>query len=335
MRVIVEAGGTTRRRFLGGLAAAAGLPSIAFAQAGRGIPVAVLFYIGPVASAELRAKLVREDLAADGLVEGKDFALAMKVAGSNDELPRLSSELVQPGVAVVLAVGPAALRAARAATAILPIVALDLETDPIKTGLAASLAHPDGNVTGLFFDFPEFSGKLLELLGEARPGLSRIAALWDPTSGPVQIEAARAAASSRNMQLQTLEVADLAKLPEAFAAAEAGQAQGLLVLSSPLFSSISGIRPVAELAAQHKLAGITLFPEFAQSGGLMGYGPSVTDLYHQAGGLVAKVLRGEKPADLPLERPSRYRLVINLKAAKALGLSLSPSLVARADEVIE
>jgi len=335
VRVVVGAGQTTRRSFIGALALAASLPAISFAQTGRGVPGVVLFYTGPVASAELRAKLIREDLAADGLVEGKDFTLTMKVADSKDELPRLSSELVQPGVAVVLAIGPAALRAARATTAILPIVALDLETDPIKTGLAASLAHPGGNVTGLFFDFPEFSGKLLELLGEARPGLSRIAALWDPTSGPVQIEAAKAAALSRNIQLQTLEVADLAKLPEAFAAAEAGQAQGLLVLSSPLFSSISGIEPVAELAAQHKLAGITLFPEFAQSGGLRGYGPSVTDLYHQAGGLVAKVLRGEKPADLPLERPSRYRLVINLKAAKALGLSLPPSLMARADDVIE
>jgi len=214
-------------------------------------------------------------------------------------------------------------------------VAVDLETDPVREGLAQSLAHPGGNLTGLFFDFPEFSGKLLELLNEARPGLTRIAALWDPASGPVQIEAARAAAVARNMRLQTLEVSDLAKLPEAFAAAEAEQAQGLLVLSSPLFSSISGIKPVAELAARHKLAAITFFPEFAKSGGLMGYGPSVTDLYHQAGGLVAKVLRGEKPADLPLERPSRYQLVINLKAAKAFGLALPPSLVARADDVIE
>jgi putative ABC transport system substrate-binding protein len=205
----------------------------------------------------------------------------------------------------------------------------------VKTGLAKSLAHPGGNVTGLFFDFPEFSGKLLELLTEAKPGLSRVAALWDPASGPVQMEAAKASAAARNISLHILEVGDLAKLPEAFATAEAARAQGLLVLSSPLFSSISGIKPVAEFAASHRLAGIALFPEFAQSGGLLGYGPSVTDLYHQAGGLVAKVLRGEKPADIPLERPSRYRLTINLKAAKALGLEISPSLVARADDVVE
>jgi putative ABC transport system substrate-binding protein len=324
-----------RRAFLAGLVTAIGLPRIALAQAGKAVPEVVLFYTGPVASAELRAKLTREDLAADGLVEGKDFTLSVKVAGSNDELPRLSGELVRPGVAAILAIGPAALRAAHATTSILPIVALDLETDPVKTGMAASLAHPGGNVTGLFFDFPEFSGKLLELLNEARPGLSRVAALWDPNSGPVQIEAARASAAARNIRLQTLEITNLGKLPEAFAAAAAEQAEGLLVLSSPLFSSISGIKPVAELAAQHKLAGVSLFPEFAQSGGLMGYGPSVTDLYHQASGLLARVLRGDKPADLPLERPSRYRLIINMKAAKALGLSLPPSLIVRADDVIE
>jgi putative ABC transport system substrate-binding protein len=322
-----------RRVFIAGLASAVWLLPRALAQSAA--PEVVLFYTGPRESAELRARLIREDLAASGLLEGKNFALTMKVATRNDELARLASELVRPGVAVVLAIGPAALRAAAATSGIVPIVALDLETDPVKTGLAKSLAHPGGNVTGLFFDFPEFSGKLLELLGEARPGISRVAALWDPASGPVQMEAANVSAAARNIRLQILEVGDLVKLPEVFAAAEAGQAQGLLVLSSPLFSSISGIKPVAELAASHRLAGVALFPEFAQSGGLLGYGPSVTDLYHQAGGLVAKVLRGEKPADIPLERPSRYRLTVNLKAAKALGLELPPSLLARADDVIE
>jgi len=324
-----------RRAFVAGLAATVGFLPKALAQPAGGVPEIVLFYTGPVESAELRARLIREDLAAKGLVEGKDFKLNLSAAGKNDDLPRLASALVHPGVAVVLAVGPSALRAAAATSAIVPIVALDLETDPVKTGLAKSLAHPGGNVTGLFFDFPEFSGKLLELLGEAKPGLARVAALWDPASGPVQMEAAKASAAARNIRLQILEVGDLARLDDAFAAAKADQAQGLLVLSSPLFSSISGIKPVAELAASHRLAGIALFPEFAQSGGLLGYGPSVTDLYHQAGGLVAKVLRGEKPADIPLERPSRYRLTINLKAAKALGLEISPSLVARADDVVE
>ena len=323
-----------RRTFVAGLAATVGLSRIAFAQTSQ-VPEVVLFYAGPVASAEARAKLIREALNADGLVEGRNYTLTISVATDNGQLPALAKELVRPGVKAVLAVGPVALRAARMASTTIPIVALDLETDPIKAGFAESLSHPGGNVTGIFFDFPEYSGKLLELLNEARPGITRIAALWDPTSGAVQVEAAEAAASARGMHLQVLKVDSLSKLPEVFAAADAQQAQGLLVLSSPLFSAISGIKQVAEQAAAHRLAGITLFPEFARAGGLMGYGPSLDDLYLRPAGMIAKVLRGDKPADIPLERPARFRLIINLKAAKALGLEISPSLVARADDVVE
>src|ERR1700730_14771028 len=213
-----------RRTFVAGLVASVGVSRLSFAQTGQ-IPEVVLFYAGPVASAEARAKLIREALNADGFVEGKNYALSITVATDNGQLPALAKELVRPGVSAVLAVGPAALRAARTATATIPIVALDLETDPVKAGFAESLTHPGGNVTGLFFDFPEFSGKLLGLLQEARPGLSRVAALWDPTSGPVQIEAAVAAAAERGLQMQTLKVDDLGKLPEAFAATDAQQAQ--------------------------------------------------------------------------------------------------------------
>jgi putative ABC transport system substrate-binding protein len=325
-----------RRTFVAGLAATAGFPSAALAQAANAVPEIALFYTGPMASAEARAKLVRDDLGADGFVDGRNFVVSISVAKNNsEELSDLAKSLIRPSVKVILAIGPGAVKAARAATTTIPIVALDLESDPVREGFAQSLAHPGGNVTGLFFDFPEFSGKLLELLNEARPGLTRIAALWDPGSGSVQIEAAQAAASARGMQLQTLKVDDLSKLTEALSAAQAGQAQGLLVLSSPLFSSISGIKPVAEQATSHHLPGITLFPEFAKNGGMIGYGPSLDDLYHQASELIAKVLRGEKAGDLPLQRPSRFRLIINLKTAKELGLQLPASLVARADEVIE
>ena len=325
-----------RRAFVAGLAATAGFPSAALAQAASSVPEIALFYTGPLVSAEARAKMIRDDLAADGFVDGKSFAVSISVANNdNDELPKLAKGLIRPSVKVILAIGPGAVKAAQTATTTIPIVAVDLETDPVREGLAQSLAHPGGNLTGLFFDFPEFSGKLLELLNEARPGLTRVAALWDPGSGSVQIEAAQAAASARGMTLQVLMVDDLAKLGDALGAAQAAQAQGLLVLSSPLFSAISGIKPVAEQTTSHGLAGITLFPEFAKNGGLMGYGPSLDDLYHQASELIAKVLRGEKAGDLPLERPSRFRLIVNLKAAKALGLQLPSPLVARADEVIE
>jgi putative tryptophan/tyrosine transport system substrate-binding protein len=323
-----------RRSFVAGLMAAACLPRAVLAQASA-VPEIVLFYAGPTASAEARAKLIRETLGAEGLVEGKMFVLTMSVASDNEQLSKLAKDLARPGVRAILAVGPLALRAARTVTDTIPIVALDLETDPVRAGFAESLSHPAGNVTGLFFDFPEFSGKLLALLQEARPGLSRVAALWDPTSGLVQIEAAVAAAAARGLQLQTVKVDDLGKLREAFTAMDVQEAQGLIVLSSPLFSAISGIRQVAEQAASHRLPGITLFPEFAKAGGLMGYGPSLDDLYQRPAVMIAKILRGEKPGDLPLERPSRYRFVVNLNAAKALGLELPPSLVARADEVIE
>jgi putative ABC transport system substrate-binding protein len=151
--------------FVAGLAATVGVPRISFAQTGQ-IPEIVLFYAGPAASAEARAKLIREALNADGLVEGKNYSLSISVAIDNSQLPALAKELVRPGVSAVLAVGPVALRAAQTATATIPIVALDLETDPIKEGFAQSLSHPGGNVTGIFFDFPEYSGKLLELLNE-------------------------------------------------------------------------------------------------------------------------------------------------------------------------
>jgi putative tryptophan/tyrosine transport system substrate-binding protein len=325
-----------RRAFVAGLAATAGFPSAALAQAASSVPEIALFYTGPLASAEARAKMIRDDLAASGFVDGKNFTVSISVANNNsDELPKLAKGLIRPSVKVILAIGPGAVKAAQAATTTIPIVAVDLETDPVREGLAQSLAHPGGNLTGLFFDFPEFSGKLLELLNEARPGLTRVAAVWDPGSGSVQIEAAQAAASTRGMTLQVLKVDDLSKLGDALGAAQAAQAQGLLILSSPLFSAISGIKPVAEQTTSHGLAGITLFPEFAQNGGLMGYGPSLDDLYHQASELIAKVLRGEKAGDLPLERPSRFRLIVNLKAARQLGLQLPSSLVARADEVIE
>src|ERR1700760_3411283 len=155
-----------RRTFVAGLAASVGVSRMSLAQTGQ-VPEVVLFYAGPVASAEARAKLIREALSADGLVEGKNYALSISVATDNGQLPALAEKLVRPGVSAVLAVGPVALRAARTASATIPIVALDLETDPIKAGFAQSLSHPGGNVTGIFFDFPEYSGKLLELLNEA------------------------------------------------------------------------------------------------------------------------------------------------------------------------
>jgi putative ABC transport system substrate-binding protein len=326
-----------RREWIMLLAGAAAVwPVLVRAQDARHLPEVGLLYPGPSAAAAQRAKIVWEGLRESGYLEGNNLALVSRAAESDpDQLIKLSRELVDRNVRVILAVGPGAVRAARSVTTITPIVALDLETDPVSTGLIASLARPGGNVTGLFFDFPEFSGKWLELLAEATPGLSRVAVLWDPTTGPVQVQAAEVAAASRGLRLRIIAVREPSGFNEAFQAADREQAQGLLILSSPLFSAIVGSKLIADLAAAHRLPAVTLFPEFAQFGGLMGYGPSLTDLFHQAGALVGKILHGRSPAELPVERPTRFRLVINLKSARALGLTIPPTLLARADELIE
>ena len=325
---------TNRRYFMAALGGAAAWPLITHAQ---DMPQVAMLYPGPADAAAARAKIVWQGLNDRGYVEGKNLGLVSRAFDFNPDLmAKFSAELAEArNVRAILAVGPAAVRAEQAATTTTPIVALDLETDPVSTGLIASLAHPAGNLTGLFFDFPEFSSKWLQLLQEAIPRLSRVAMVWDPTTGPVQVNAAETAAAGQGLHLQIIEVREPAALENAFAAAEREQAQGVVVLSSPLFSAVIGAPKVAELAAWHRLPAVSLFPEFAQFGGLMGYGPRITDIYRQAGALLGRVLHGEKPADLPIERPTRLYLVINLKTAKTLGLTLPPTLVARADEVIE
>jgi putative tryptophan/tyrosine transport system substrate-binding protein len=325
-----------RRHVIALLAALPAWPLAAWAQQSADMPAIGMLFPGSADAAAVRAKLVWEGLKESGFVEGKNLALLTRATDFNPEkTSQFAAELDRAGVRVILAVGPPAVRAAHSVTTTTPIVALDLETDPVSTGLIASFARPGGNVTGLFFDFPEFSAKWLELLQEAVPGLSRVAVVWDPTTGPVQVKAAEAAAASRGLHLQIIEVREPSGLEDALAAANLGNAQGLVVLSSPLFSAVIGAKPVAEMAARHRLPAISLFPEFAQFGGLMGYGPSLPDLFHQAGALVGKVLHGQKPAELPVERPSRFNLVVNLKTAKALGLEIPSQLIARADEVIE
>ena len=329
-------GQKNRRAFIAALGGAAVWPMVARAQQPAMIPEFGLLYPGPADAAAARAKIVWEGLGEGGYIEGKNLTLVSRAADSSPDLmSKFASDLVQRDVRVIIAVGPRAVRAAQAATRTISIVGLDLETDPVATGQIASLARPGGNLTGLFFDFPDFSGKWLQLLQEAMPGLSRVAVVWDPTTGPVQVKAAEAAAASRNLVLQIIEVHEPSGLEEAFASAEHEHAQGVMILSAPLFSAVVSAAKVAELAASHRLPAISLFPEFAQLGGLMGYGPRITDNYHQAGALVARILHGERPADLPIERPTRFYLVINLKTAKALSVDIPSTLLTRADEVIE
>jgi putative tryptophan/tyrosine transport system substrate-binding protein len=268
-----------------------------------------------------------------GYVPGQTMALEDRWAeGKLDRLPELAAELVRLQVEVIFASGPSAVRAAQQATGTVPIVALDLETDPVASRLVTSLGRPGNNLTGLFLDMPELSGKWLQLLQEAVSGASRVAVLGDPAINAPQFHATEAAAQAGAVPLQALKVQRADDFEPAFDAAMAGGSRALILLSSPRISREG--RRLAELAAQHRLPAISPFRGFAEAGGLMAYGPSVADMGRRAAVFVDKILKGAKPADLPVERPTTFELVINLKTAQALGLTIPPILLFQATEVI-
>jgi len=247
-------------------------------------------------------------------------------------LSELAGELLQFQATIIVAAGPAATEAVRQATTTIPIVAMDLERDPVTSGLVERYSHPGGNLTGVFLDLPEFSGKWLELLREVVPGLTRVAVLWEPTTGFVQVRGLEGAARASGIQVHLLEVRSVDDFEGAFRAAMAEHPGAVIALSSPLVNAHR--RQLAAFAATHRLPAITLFPGFAHEGGLMAYGPSLTDVYRQAAVLVARILHGAKPADVPIERPAKFELVINLKTAQELGLTIPPTLLFQANEVI-
>lgn len=225
------------------------------------------------------------------------------------------------------------LRAVRSATQTIPIVAVDLNSDPVEGGVVASFAHPGGNVTGVFLAFPEFASKWLELLNETIPQFSRIAILWDPTTGSLQKKSVEDAAALLKLSLEVLEVQAPSDFDDAFHSASQRGVDAVLMLGSPLMLVMA--QKAADLAIHHNLPVFYWASEFARAGGLMSYGPNLHDTFRQAGVVTAKILQGTKPADLPIERPTRFELVINLKTAKALGMTIPQRLLVAADEVIE
>jgi putative ABC transport system substrate-binding protein len=276
----------------------------------------------------------REGLAASGSREAANADIIVRLANEQvDKLPAMAMELVQQNVQAICAVSPPAVRAAREATKSTPIVAMDLESDPVANGWAASLAHPGGNVTGIFLDLPEFNAKSLQLLREAVPGLTKVAVFWHPVSGNLQLEAVRKATVALGVTMEMFEVSRPSDFESAFQAAASSQSAGVLMHSSPLFGGNPQL--LANLALQNRLPAINIFPDFAQKGGLIGYGPELQNLFMQSGVLVRKVLQGNAIADLPVERPTRFRLVANLQTARTLGLTLPTSILLSADEVIE
>ena len=289
---------------------------------------------GAIEASTPRLAAFSEGLRQLGFVEGRNVTVVPRWAAHDPQrLAGAVEEFVSRRVAVVLAVGRPAVLQARAATSTIPLIALDLESDPVESGFIKSLARPGGDLTGLFFDFPEFSGKLLELLTEAVPGLQRLAVLWDPTSGAATLETLGAVASQRGLQLTTLRVGKPDDIEEAVRNAARWGLQAAIALSTPVFGTEP--RRLAQAALHHKLPIISSFPEYGEAGGLMAYGVSVPDLFRQAGEIVGKVLAGARPADQPVGRPTRFRLVVNLSTARTMGITMPNVLLARADEVVE
>jgi ABC-type uncharacterized transport system substrate-binding protein len=245
----------------------------------------------------------------------------------------LTRELIQLHADVLVPAARPSIEAARAATTDLPIVVADLESDPVASGYVASLAQPGGNLTGLFLDAPTLCGKWLQQINDIVPAVKKIGVLWDSTTGTYQLDAIRAAATTASIDLVVMEFRDSAGLDAALEsglkqAPQAGELTECPRCECPPDGS-------AESPAGSRIPSISQFRTFPDGGGLMSYGPDLIYLFRRIGPIVGKILRGARPADLPIERPTKFELVINLRAAKALGVTIPNALLATADEVIE
>jgi putative ABC transport system substrate-binding protein len=276
----------------------------------------------------------RQGLRELGYVEGSNLVIEYRWAeGRLERLPELTAELVGVPVEIIVTSSPEGARAAQQATRSLPIVVAVMH-EPVAYGLIASFARPAGNVTGLAFQESELVTKQLELLHETFPRASRVAVLYDPSGGgPGPLKATEQAARALGLTLRILEVRTIGDFPQAFEAARRARVQALLQLGSPLFGS--NARPVAELATKHRLPSMCEQRILTVAGCLMSYGPDFGSMFRRAATYVDKILKGAKPGDLPVEQPTKFELVINLKTAKALGLTMPQSLLQRADQVIE
>jgi putative ABC transport system substrate-binding protein len=321
-----------RRKFIAMVGAAA-WPLLVHAQQPTTPVIGVLSPEGSTTSA---VEGLRAGLRELGYVDGRNVRFEYRWAqGRFDRLPDLAAELVRLNVDVIIAFVTQASLAAMRATATIPVVMVGV-ADPVGAGLIASLSHPGGNVTGTSSVAADIVGKQLALLKEINPKHSRIAVLWNPANSvfqTLQLKEAESSARTSGVELQLLEARTPNEFDAAFAALGSDGARALLILTDPLFAIHT--HELVELSANKRLAAITGVRTFAEAGGLMAYGPSYFDLYKRAAAYVDKILKGAKPADLPVEQPTKFEFVVNLKTAKILGIDLPTSLLARADEVIE
>jgi putative tryptophan/tyrosine transport system substrate-binding protein len=320
-----------RRAFLAGAAALLAAPLAAEAQqAGKIHRIGVLGNENNPPWDGFRRGL--RDL---GYVDGRNLSIEWRWSeGKPDRFPGLATEVVALKPDVIVASGTQATRAAKRATSTIPIV-MTTSSYPDKIGLVDSLSRPGGNVTGLSNVGPELSGKKLELLKEIVPKASRVAVLFNPASEvePLAVRELSAAAPAVGVEIQSVEVRSPDDFSAAFAALSPSRVHALLALGNPI--NFRGRQLIADFALKNRLPSIYDERLFVEAGGLMSYAPSFTDSFRRAATYVDKILKGARPADLPVEQPTKFELVINLKTAKALGLTIPPSLLARADQVIE
>jgi putative ABC transport system substrate-binding protein len=277
----------------------------------------------------------RQGLRELGYVEGQTLAIEARWAeGRAERLPALAAELIRLKVDLIVAAGTEATRVAKRATSSIPIV-MAVSGEAVGTGLAPSLARPGGNVTGQTVISPELSGKRLQLLTEVRPGITRVAVLWNPADPPrlLEFKETQAAARTLGVALQPVEVRAPEEFDRAFAAITEGRPRALIAFNDPL--TRSHLQSIVAFAARHRLLATYGSREYVDAGGLMSYGPSFPDLFRRAATYVDKILKGAKPANLPVEQPARFELVMNLKTAKALGLAFPQSILLQATEVIQ
>jgi putative ABC transport system substrate-binding protein len=282
-----------------------------------------------------RVEAFRQGLRELGSIEGKNVIIEYRYAeGKPDLLPALVSELVQLKVDVIVTTSPPGVQAAKNATSTIPIV-FAATGDPVGSGLVASLARPGGNVTGLSILGPELGGRRLELIKEAFPKVTRVVILWNPTfSGDsLSFTEMQPVAKALGIQLQSMEVRSANDFESGFQLAKKQGAQALVTMPNPVINS--NLKQVVEFAAKNRLPAMYAGPEVVDAGGLMSYAPNIPDLFRRAAGYVHKILNGAKPADLPVEQPTKFELIINLKAAKQIGLTIPPNMLARADKVIK
>lgn len=274
----------------------------------------------------------RRMLARQGWIEGRNVSLEYRVArGTPPQFDESVAELVKLDVDIIFANSAPAARAAYAATRTVPIIASDYTNDPVAAGYAESYGRPGRNLTGVFLDAPEFAGKWLQLLQTIVPGLSRVAVLWDPAPGRAHLSAIQDAARTSGIQVQVLEVRKPDDFDKAFAAFRP-KTQALVILPSPMTWSESA--KLAKLAIDHRLPAISMADLFAEAGGVLSYGPDDASSLERCGVLVAEVLRGTKPGDIPVERPTKFVFILNLKTAKALALTIPDYILLSADRVI-